>query len=131
MARCAQIKANEERCKVDAMAGSEWCWSHDPAHAEERRRRARKGGRAGGRGRGSSELAEIKELLATLTGRVLGEDGTAPLGTGAAAVANQLANTRLRTIEVERKMKETDDLERRIEELEATNAGKGGKRWPA
>ncbi|MDQ3387693.1 MAG: hypothetical protein M3475_08885 [Actinomycetota bacterium] len=34
------------------------------------------------------------------------------------AVANQLINTRLRAVELERKVKETDELEARIEELE-------------
>ena len=37
---------------------------------------------------------------------------------GVAAVANQLINTRLRAVEVERKIRETDELEARLEELE-------------
>ena len=41
------------------------------------------------------------------------------LETGRADVANQLINTRLRAIEVERKIKEADELEARIEALEA------------
>ena len=40
------------------------------------------------------------------------------LETGRAAVANQLINTRLRAIELERKIKETEELEARLEELE-------------
>jgi hypothetical protein len=130
LARCAAIKPNGERCKVEAMPDAEWCYSHHPDYAEERRRRASKAGKTGGRGRPGSELAEVKELLATLTGRVLGEEGTEKLETGPAAVANQLINTRLRAIEQERKIREAEDLEARIEALErASEAKKGGPRW--
>jgi hypothetical protein len=38
--------------------------------------------------------------------------------TGRAAVANQLANSILRAIEAERKIRETYELQERIEELE-------------
>jgi hypothetical protein len=118
MARCPAIKASGERCKGDAIPGAGWCFSHDPGRAAERRRNASKGGKLGGRGRGSGELAEIKTLLTNLTDRVLGGEGVEALETGRAAVANQLVNTRLRAVELERKIKETDELEARIEELE-------------
>ena len=61
---------------------------------------------------------------------MLGEEGTEKLETGPAAVANQLINTRLRAIEQERKIREAEDLEARIEALErASEAKKGGPRW--
>jgi antitoxin (DNA-binding transcriptional repressor) of toxin-antitoxin stability system len=63
------------------------------------------------------ELAEIKALLSELTNRVIGGEGVEVLETGRAAVANQLVNTRLRALEVERKIRESDELEARIEEL--------------
>jgi hypothetical protein len=48
-------------------------------------------------------------------------------------VANQLINTRLRAIEQERKNKETEDLEARLEDLEAKipkiRPTQGGNRW--
>ena len=59
---------------------------------------------------------------------MLKAEGTDPLETGRAAVANQLINTRLRAIEQERKIKETEDLEARIEALEQEGRG-GGRRW--
>jgi methylphosphotriester-DNA--protein-cysteine methyltransferase len=52
-----------------------------------------------------------------------------PLEPGPAAVANQLINTRLRAIEQERKPRETEDLEARIEALERSQ--EGGRRWGA
>ncbi len=127
MARCQAIKPNGERCKGEASPGAEWCYSHDPAHAEQRRRNASRGGRSGGRGRGG-ELAGIKDLLSDLTDRVLGGEDVEPLETGRAAVANQLINTRLRAVEVERKVKETEDLEARIERLERSQQ-RGDTRW--
>jgi hypothetical protein len=51
------------------------------------------------------------------------------LETGRAAVANQLINTRLRAVELERKIRETEELEARIEALEQLQ--EGGSRWPA
>jgi hypothetical protein len=121
--RCAAITSAGERCKLDATNGS-YCWSHDPENAEKRRRRARRGGKA----RGAGELSEIKRLLEELTSRVLKVEGYAPLETAPAAIANQLINTRLRAIEQERKNRETEDLESRIEALERAQE-KGGPRW--
>ena len=40
-------------------------------------------------------------------------------------------NTRLRAIEVERKVKETEELEERLEALERAAEQGGGKRWGA
>ena len=62
-----------------------------------------------------------------LTERVLSGE----LLPGPAAVANQLINTRLRAIEQERKNKETEDLEARVEALErASGAQQKGARRP-
>jgi hypothetical protein len=118
MARCAAIKGNGERCKGIAIRGYEWCPAHHPDYQDRRRRAARKGGKTGGRGRPQTEVQEIKGLLATLTARVLKEEDTEPLETGPAAVANQLINTRLRAIEIERKIKADEELEARLEALE-------------
>lgn len=126
MARCAFIKPGGGRCKATAMKGYERCYGHREDLVEERRRTAAKGGRSGGRGRGSGELTEIKTLLKDLTDRVLRVE----MSSGVAAVANQLINTRLRAVELERKIKETEELESRIEELEqATETQTKGKRW--
>ena len=129
MSVCSGITAAGDRCKAQAMRNSEWCINHHPDQADLRRRRASKGGRRGGRGRTQHETEAIKALLEDLTERVLAGD----LETGPAAVANQLINTRLRAIEQERKIKETEELEARIEGLEAkASLGqpmKGASRW--
>ena len=50
---------------------------------------------------------------------------------GSAVAVNQILNTRARLIEIERKIKETDELEARLEELERLleQRGEGGRRW--
>ena len=71
-------------------------------------------------------------MLKDLTERVLGQEGSEPLQTGQAAVANQLISTRLRATEQERKIKETEDLEARIDALELARARqKGARSWGA
>ena len=124
MSVCSGIKADGGRCRAQAMRDSDYCINHHPDRAEVRRRRASKGGKRGGRGRPQRETEGIKALLEDLTERVLSGE----LETGPAAVANQLVNTRLRVIEQERKNKETEELEARIEALERTQE-RGAGRW--
>src|SRR5687767_14040545 len=123
MARCAGITAAGDRCKAEAMPEAEWCWNHHPDYEQARRRRASKGGKRGGRGRPQQETEAIKVLLEDLTERVLSGE----LPTGPAAVANQLVNTRLRAIEQERKNKESEELEARIEALERAQERRDSK----
>lgn len=114
MAKCHGKKASGEPCRGDAMPGLAYCWAHDPKNADARRRNATRGGKSGGRGRVNADLTEIKEQLKAmlddvLSGRIL---------PGIASVANQVENTRLRAVEVERKLREQDELEARLEALE-------------
>jgi len=126
MAKCSGITQAGTACKGIPIDGSDYCYAHHPDHAEERRRHGARGGKRGGRGRPQGETHGIKELLEDLTERVL----TGDLPTGPAAVANQLINTRLRAVELERKVKETEELEARIEALErAQERAKGVRPW--
>ena len=116
MAQCGAIKANGQRCKGIAIGSSQWCYQHSPAYAEERRHNASKGGRRGGRGRPgpAGEFEEVKALLRKLTEEVL----SGKRDKGVATVANQLLNTRLRALELERRWKEVEELEGRLEAVE-------------
>jgi hypothetical protein len=128
MAKCSAIKADNGRCKVEAMPGAEWCWNHHPDYAEARRRRASRGGKRGGRGRPQAELANIKDRLQELAEDVLEEK----VDKGVAAVASQVLNVYLRAVSVELKVKEVGELEDRLGALEeALETKKGGKRWGA
>ena len=128
MSRCTAIKASGERCKGRATLGSEWCWNHNPAHADERRRHGAKGGKRGGRGRPQAELTDIKQRLSDLAEDVL--EGRQDKGV--AAVASQVLNVYLRAVSVELKAREQLELIERLEALEeALDQRKGGSRFGA
>jgi hypothetical protein len=129
MAKCSGITKSGTACKGTPIDDSPYCFVHHPDHVEERRRYGSKGGKRGGRGRPAYEVGAIKALLSDLTENVL----SGKLETSRAAVANQLINTHLRAIEQERRVKETEELESRIEALErAQGTRKEGQRpWGA
>ncbi len=121
MARCAGAKRDGTPCERIVGASQRYCYAHDPGRASERRRNASKAGAS----RPSREIAGIKSHLKEMTDAVLsGDVATAPY-----AVANQIINTRLRAVEVERKIREQDELLERIERLEEQATEKGGRRW--
>ncbi|MDP9476684.1 MAG: hypothetical protein M3R38_13535 [Actinomycetota bacterium] len=124
MAQCRATKANAEPCRGTATGPHGLCWAHAPENAEQRRRGAVRGGKA----KGGREIRDLKDQLAALAEDVL----AGHLDRGDAAVVNQIINTRARLVEIERKIKETDELEARLEALEqADERGKGGHRWGA
>jgi hypothetical protein len=110
MPRCAAIKQDGTPCERIVGASRSLCYAHDPVAAEKRSRDAARAGRSTPNG----ELKEVKGLLKKLTQRVLAGE----LGTSQAAVCNQLLNSRLRAIELERKWKEIEQLEGRLEAIE-------------
>src|SRR5215204_2693913 len=121
---CEATKLNGEPCTLPANGKQGYCWAHDPATLEQRKRRASRGGRA----KANRELPAIKTLLEDLTERVLSGE----LETGRAAVANQLINTRLRALEAQRKQTELEDVLTRIEALEREREHRrqrGVNRW--
>lgn len=114
MARCAYIKPGGERCGATAMNGYDHCYGHRPDLSEERRRSASKGGRSGGRGRSSGEIRDLKKRVSGVVDDVL--EGRQDRGS--AAVAIQGFNALRGILELERKLRETDELEARLAELE-------------
>jgi hypothetical protein len=131
MRTCAYIKEGGERCRSRAMNGSDYCYGHDPAKATERSASAKRAGKAGGRGRAkplSEEVGEIKGRLRGLVAAVLTGDPEKRVEKGDAIVLNQIFNTLLRAIEIERKTHETEELEVTLEELkEVVNEREGGR----
>ena len=129
MARCAAIKPNGERCKVEAIPAEEWCWSHHPDHEEQRRRRASKGGRRGGRGRPSVELARLQARFEDLAEKVLAGD----VERGVGAVVGQLLNSARACVRDTLAAREQEELVGRLEALEEAleRNNSGGRRWRA
>jgi hypothetical protein len=112
---CSGITNAGGRCRAIAISGSDYCHAHHPNRAAARRRAASKGGKRGGRGRPQVELTNIKDQLQELADNVLAGD----VDKGVATVASQILNVYLRAVSVELKVREQQELEERLAELEA------------
>ncbi len=124
MPRCAGIKRDGGRCTAIVGPPQTHCYQHDPARAEERKRAASRAGKsAGGR-----EVRDFKRRISEVVDAVL--DGSQDRGR--AAVAIQGFNALRGALELERKVRELDEIAGRIEALErAAENARGGRRWGA
>ena len=114
MTLCSGIKADGVRYGAQAIRTSSWCFNHHPDYEEQRRRRASRGGKRGGRGRPMAELHSIRDRLSTLIEDVL--EGR--VNKSDAAVVGQLYNTLIRAVSTEMKVREQEELEARLDVLE-------------
>jgi hypothetical protein len=114
MRGCSAIKANGERCKGIAATGSDYCPAHDPARADARIKAASKAAKSRSVAVTETDITIIKDALRDLYDAVL--EGR--VERSAAAVASQIANTQLRAVELERRIREQNDLEARLDDLE-------------
>ena len=113
---CAGIKRNGGRCTQSVKRGEHYCHHHDPALAGERRRNAAKAGRS----KPSSDIRDVKTQLQELTDRVL----SGVVERADAAVCGQLLNVKLRALEQERRWREIEELEERLEAVEGVLKGR-------
>jgi hypothetical protein len=108
--RCAGTKRDSSPCTATVEPPHRFCWWHDPANADKRRRAASKAGKS----KPSRELAGIKQGLSDLADDVLeGRQDRA-----VAAVASQVLNVYLRAVSVELTVREQQEITERLEELE-------------
>jgi hypothetical protein len=115
MGRCAGITLAGGSCKGTPIDGSGWCYVHDPDHAEERRRHGSRGGKRGGRGRPTSELARLGQRFENLADMAL----SGKVERADAAVAGQLLNGARACVRDGLAAKEQEQLIERLEALEA------------
>ena len=120
MAKCSSITRTGTACKGVPIDSSQWCYVHHPDHAEERRRHGSKGGKRGGRGRPSSELARLQKRFEELADMVL--EGSVDRAAG--AVAGQLLNGARACVRDGLTAREQEELVERLDELEATLQGR-------
>ncbi len=109
MTECRATKANGEPCALPANGPDGYCWAHSPQHAEKRSRMASRAARA----KGNKEVASLKDEIRIIISEVKGGD----LDRNDAAVMIQGYKALKDFIELERRVKETDDLAAEIEEL--------------
>jgi hypothetical protein len=101
MNSCRAYTRTGEACRLPASGASRegLCWVHDPSNASARLRGQSRGGRGG-----NPETKRIKKLMDELTEKVL--SGELEPARSHAVVA--LQNIKLRAIEIERKLEESD-----------------------
>jgi hypothetical protein len=158
MKSCSALTKGGGRCQRIVSDASEYCYSHNPAMAEERHRNATRAGQAGGRGRsrgsgrsdtsgptralvkleavlvdeGSSateELARLQAAFEELAAALLrGEVERAD-----AVVCGQLLNYARACVRDSLSAREQEELAAQLEELEAVYGGVrgGGRGWGA
>jgi hypothetical protein len=127
MNRCLGTKRDNSPCTVTVEPPQTYCWWHDPANADKRKRAAARGGKRAGRGRPQAELSNVKQRLSDLADDVLEEK----VDKGVAAVASQVLNVYLRAVSVELKVREQEELEGRLEEVEEILRQRKDERWRA
>ena len=115
MGRCQGIKRDGGRCTASVAPGVQWCFNHDPERAADRKRNASRAGRNGGK-----EVRDLKRRISDVIDAVL--EGSQDRGR--AAVAIQGLNALRGVLELERKMRETEELEERLEALEGVLKGR-------
>lgn len=124
MPQCAGIKRDGGRCTVVVGPGQTHCYQHDPTRLDERRHNASKGGKS----KGNQKLAKLDRQLEDLAADAL--EGN--VERGVAAVVNQIIGTRVRLLELERRVVEQEDILARLEALErARKQEKKGGLWGA
>ena len=127
MAPCSGIKADGGRCRAQAMRNSGWCIGHDPDQAEARRSRTSKGGKRGGRGRPTGELARLGARFEELAEKVLAGEVDRADG----AVAGHLLNGARACVRDGLTAREQEELVERMEQLEAGLQAQKGSRYGA
>ena len=114
MAKCSGITQTGTACKGTPIDGSQWCYVHHPDHEQDRRLAARKGGKRGGRGRPTGELARLGARFEELADKVLAGE----VDRAAGAVAGQLLNGARACVRDGLTAREQEELVERMEELE-------------
>ena len=108
--KCPAITGKGQPCKGLVRPGNNYCPAHDPGRQEARQRAASKAGRSKPR----TEIQGLREQLDTLYGGVL--EGL--VGPKVGAVCVQVTTARIRLLETERRIKETEKFEERLAALE-------------
>ena len=115
MPRCLGTKRDGAQCTTIVKLPQTHCYQHDPERAEERKRNASRAARSG-----SKEVRDLKRCILGVVDAVL--EGSQDRGR--AAVAIQGLNALRGVLELERKIKEIDELEARLEVLDQQDAGR-------
>ena len=114
--QCKATKRDGSRCSLPAKGENGFCWAHDPANAAQRRKAASKAGKT----KPSAELHQIKRQLRNIADEVL----EGKITTAKGSVAAQVLGVYLRAVEQERRQRELEELEARLEAVEGVLKGR-------
>ncbi len=114
--QCAGFKADGSQCQRTVKQAYTFCYSHDPSYLEERRRYAARAGK----GNAQKELRTLQGKLSTLLDDVI--EGRAD--EKRASVAANVSNALSRVYSVALRVKEVEELEGRLDQLEEVLAEK-------
>jgi hypothetical protein len=120
MALCRATKRDGTPCTVAANSPDGYCWAHSPRNAEQRRRAARRAGSA----RPGKEITRMKEAVRVVIAKVEGGE----LERNSAAVMLQGYRVLKDLLELERKVREQEDVLARLATLEGRMRG-GQRSW--
>ena len=118
--RCQGITAAGKRCEKVVGPSQTHCFSHDPDKASERSALASRAAKSK-HSTPCGEILEVRAKLRSIADGVLERRIPQALG----SVASQVLGVYLKTFEQERKQREFDDLERRLEAVEKMYSRKG------
>jgi hypothetical protein len=137
VARCSGFKPDGSPCERIVDARYTYCYSHDPARKEQRRRAASKAGAA----KPGSAVAELKSKLATLYEDTRSGRCPSNVGQVCATIAGvelkvldlllREREVRVKETEAQLKVREQEELLGRMEELETLLAERKESRWGA
>ena len=114
MPRCRGTKRDGSQCVVSVDPPPSYCWYHDT--------NSRRAASKGGKGRPSREIRSLKKQLEELAENVLKGD----VDRGDAAVVTQVVNARARLIELERRIREQEEI---LDRIEARFSSKDKELW--
>jgi ParB-like chromosome segregation protein Spo0J len=117
MTICAGIKRDGGRCTAVVGASQTHCYQHDPDRASERRSNAALGGRSKASREVRGLKLEIKALISDVKAKSLDRNDAQVMIQGYRALRD--------FIDLERRWKETEELEARLEALEQAEGVRG------
>jgi hypothetical protein len=124
-AKCQAIARSGSRCSSPPLAGSTYCWVHDPAAADRRVEASKKGGKArSNKARAAKQIPpamsaeDLAGWLSLLFTNVMAGRIEPKIGTACATIARTL-----------HEVKHATELEERIAELEERTQTSNGRRF--
>ena len=114
MSVCTATKRNGEPCTLPATGKHGTCWAHDPSTAEQRRRRASRGGRGKAAKRVALLWDEVRAVIAKVeSGQLEPPQGNTMLRGFNTLIALDRLDVERSELEIQQRRLELDEQERR------------------